>query len=392
MPTINFNPLHQAAPAEQTQSFPINELPGNVIKRIAFFMGSEKNSMGERVIKKLSTDREQLIDIFKCREFIPDIERIIEKLDDTASADQKASLCEILSELSMDIEGYKPRSNSIKIKIFEILKTLVVRDINAVRVVLASKDMQTLLFVVSSLLVVNNENAHLGRHAPEAIAGTVRELLGENEVHLAVCFADSIADELQKAMAFKDISDFLIEKGDLSRALEIVVKINGDEKAISIRDGALANIYSIVNANASPEEKSENLRRLCITYTSLHNMGAIRCAENIPLESERWKALWCLADKMAAEGNIPLAIDTALKISDQKVLNQALMNIAANLARKGSSDEEIMQVIEQVPNVSVRNEVLQDIGHFRQHCIKISRQGPLGLYSFHLKRTQTQTD
>lgn len=161
----------------------------------------------------------------KCSEFRPYIKKIFEKLNDTVSGDQKASLHKILSELSVDIEVYPRNPDSIKIKFFNALKTLSGDEIIAIENVPVSEDVLFLLEMVNCIslaneyLNVNPELSDLHRiGVVTALTKIVQDLLAKKEVHLASCFAESIADEEQKAAALGEISNFHMFQGDLSGA------------------------------------------------------------------------------------------------------------------------------------------------------------------------------
>ena len=209
MLAINFNPL------QQSQPFPIHQFLGNLIDRIAFFIGSEKNSMAACAFKDLSLASFRVSNSLKCSEFKPYIKEIFEKLSGTVSGDQKASLHKILSELSVAIEVYPRNPESIKIKFFNALKTLSEDEIIAIENVPVSEDVLFLLEMVNCItlanenLNVNPELSDLHRIAIiAALTKTVQDLLGKREVHLASCFAESIVNEeqrmYQKAAIYQD--------------------------------------------------------------------------------------------------------------------------------------------------------------------------------------------
>ncbi len=325
MLAINFNLLQQAAPAEQSQSFPINRLPEDVMNRIAFFIGSENWSWAAPAFKSLSSACIQVIN----SEFKPYIMTILGKLNDAASANQKASLHEILSKMNLDFEVYPRNPESIKLKVFNALKTLTRDEFNAIGGISVSEDVIFILEMVNSISMINEHlvgNAEWSDSDMAIVNNDVKIIIDleyKKEIHLAICYTCSIADGSYKASSLSNIACFLTDQRDFERAMKVANLIEGEEKEMSIRAKAIAEV----------------------------KMKALSHRIN---------------EKVVRNENMLLAIDAVCREGvDETELTDALRDMAIKLAIRGSSEEQIRQVAENIPNEQVRSEILQDVAKFR---------------------------
>ena len=148
----------------------------------------------------------------------------------------------------------------------------------------------------------------------------------EEKIDGIIRIACSFKDEVEKARALQSISNGLMYREDFKKATDVLNRIEGGNDAMVIRDEAITVV--------------------------------------------RRRALSCrIKEVVKREKNISLGIDIARQEAlDEPDLTFLLMGMARHFAREKRSDEEIREIIQNIPNEQLRDETLEDIAQFIKVC------------------------